>query len=209
MLIIDGPDNIGKTTLANRITKIANEKSSYKREDWPFEDIEFKYRHMTRPPEGWYYFHGYKNLALGSHYIVQDRFHLGTLAYDETPKYTSEQLRIIESWVYRTGSLIVVLTPNNYRNYEARLRSSEYGRKEMFDVERILRAATLYEEISTGEFASEHRFEITPTVDHCYGVSFEGDGSFSKWQTEEYWSNVANELIDEWFKRIEWAIEGE
>jgi len=167
---------------------------------------EFTSRHMTRPSDGWDYFHGYRSLALGSHYIVQDRFHLGTLAYDDTPGYTREQLRIIESWVYSTGSMIILLVPNVHRNYETRLRSDEHSKDEMFDVDRMLEASTKYREMVSGDFSAENKLGINPTYDYAYEIAFEEDGSFCSWQNEAWMNGIANDLVDEWFKRIEWAL---
>ena len=199
MLIIDGPDNVGKTTLAKKIVDVANKKSNGPR---------FTSRHLTRPPEDWDYFKGYKKLAESGMYTVQDRFHLGTIAYDEVTRYNKYQLRIIESWIYSSGSLVVLLLPQSYRNYEVRLRSKENSKDEMFDVDRILRAATIYEEISNGDFVGQHEFGINPIVDYSYDVNFNEKGEFCRRLNNRWWEEIIEMLVDEWFKRIEWSLKG-
>ena len=191
MLIIDGPDNVGKTTLAKKIVDVANKKSNGPR---------FTSRHLTRPPEDWDYFKGYKKLAESGMYTVQDRFHLGTIAYDEVTRYNKYQLRIIESWIYSSGSLVVLLLPQSYRNYEARLRSKEYSKDEMFDVDRMLRAATIFEEISNGDFSGQHEFGINPVVDYCYDINFDEEGKFCPWMNNEYRNKIINGWVDEWLE---------
>jgi hypothetical protein len=62
MIIIEGSDSTGKTTLAHELS----------------EKVGKPYRHQGRPPEGYNY------LGDGRHElaeVVQDRFHLGELVY--------------------------------------------------------------------------------------------------------------------------------
>lgn len=133
MLIIDGPDNIGKTTLCNKLMGLANEIN-------PFDGIEFKVSHMTRPNEGFNFFTDYKPMI--NIYNIQDRFHFGAIAYHDPCPYNQDQLKFIESWLYRLGSMIIIVLPASSIYYKTRLDISK--RKEMFSVKTNMKAYNTY-----------------------------------------------------------------
>lgn len=203
MLILEGPDNIGKTTLAHRLVKMANERIQG-RLSIEGQPVTVDYRHMTRPPEEFNYFLDYKPMTEDSMFTVQDRFHLGTIAYDEKPFYNRDQLRIIESWIYRQGSMIVLILPTDLRNYEIRLHTD--SKDEMFDVPRMIRAATIYQEIAQSDFNKNHEFGIHPVVDYAVMHPIKMDGKFKERTNEEAYEADLNGLVDQWFSRISWAI---
>lgn len=63
MIIIEGPDHVGKTTAAKRLCELSG----------------MKYSHMGVPPDDWDWHDNF--LEMVQPYIVQDRFHLGGIAY--------------------------------------------------------------------------------------------------------------------------------
>jgi hypothetical protein len=76
-------------------------------------------RHMTRPDEEtWDFYTDYFPMIIPN--VIQDRFHLGALAYHDN-KMSAERLRIIEGWIYSRGGLIVLMYCSDFRLYRKRL----------------------------------------------------------------------------------------
>lgn len=114
MLVIEGPDNVGKTVFAKAIVKYVVEHDCH----------SVMYQHMTRQNGSFNFFEDYKPLI--NPYAVQDRFHLGGLAYHEGVINVS-QLRIIEGWIYGNGGLIILLHASDHRWYEERIHLDNRG----------------------------------------------------------------------------------
>lgn len=111
MLIIEGSDCLGKTTLANSILKRVNEIAP---------KLSAVISHMTRPDENTFdFFTDYFPMIIPT--VIQDRFHLGSLAYHDN-KMTPENLRIIEGQIFSRGGFVVVLYASNFRRYWERLQ---------------------------------------------------------------------------------------
>jgi len=68
MLILEGADQLGKTTLANKLLKELHKRG-----------YPYVYRHFTRLPDCWKYPMSY--LAHVSEPVVQDRFHMSEIVY--------------------------------------------------------------------------------------------------------------------------------
>lgn len=135
MLVIEGPDNVGKTTLAKRICS----------------EVGAQYTHMSRPPLGFDFFGGYKDIIRqnvpdrSAPLVVQDRFHFGGVAYHENvlPMY---RLQIVSSWVRALGGLIVLVHASNIDAYVAHLRRNP--KNEMFDEDRLVSAAVRFNHLA-------------------------------------------------------------
>ncbi|GAG05660.1 unnamed protein product, partial [marine sediment metagenome] len=114
MLIIEGSDCLGKTTLAKKIVLKMMEKG--------YPTI---YSHMGRPNEQLFdFFLDYKKMI--NPCAVMDRFHLGGLAYHHG-KISPPRLEIINAWIRSVGGLIVVLYAGNGIQYRERLKNDERG----------------------------------------------------------------------------------
>lgn len=112
MLIIEGSDCLGKTTLAKKIVKKVSEMG-----------YPVVYSWMTRPNEQIFdFFLDYKKMI--NPCAVQDRFHLGGLAYHSN-RIFPRQLQIINGWIRSVGGLIVVLYAGDEEKYEQRIRKDE------------------------------------------------------------------------------------
>lgn len=128
MLVIEGPDNVGKTTLAKRIC----------------ERLGARYSHMSRPPVGFDFFGGYKDMIRQktvdgiTPLVVQDRFHFGGIAYHENV-LPLHRLEIVSSWVRAVGGLIVLVHASNIESYTSHLRRNP--KTEMFDEDHLVTAA--------------------------------------------------------------------
>jgi hypothetical protein len=70
MLIVEGPDLVGKTTLAKKLATYLNDHG------WPHV-----YRHLSRLPESWRVQSVANYRRLMSPYVVQDRFHMSEPMY--------------------------------------------------------------------------------------------------------------------------------
>ena len=95
MLIIEGCDHIGKTTLAKKLTEM-----SALREKYPTY-----YQHYSCPNSSFDWFQDYKD-AIGEYAII-DRFHVSGIAYQKAITYN--RLRLIEAWLGCMGTYTVLL----------------------------------------------------------------------------------------------------
>lgn len=130
MIIIEGADAVGKTTLAKRLA----------------EKLGYEYRHMTKPPEGFDYFYGFTDAVKSG--VVQDRFHLGQLVYGAKlgkhthlgPEAFAQLISHLRPWVF---TIVVV---ENEERLRRRLLAST--REEMYNVDEILEANREYKKVA-------------------------------------------------------------
>lgn len=172
MFIIEGSDNLGKTTAAHRLVELAA-----KRKEFPIY-----YCHMSRPMEPFDFFYDYADRI--SIHAVQDRFHLGGLIW-HNDVITQDSLRYIESWLYRVGSFIVLFVSEDEKWYTARLNKSK--RSEMFDPMKLIKANRNFRAMS------ERKFQPLVQFDHVIRVN--GDDCFPN-------DSVLETLLDAWFARM-------
>jgi hypothetical protein len=105
MLIIEGTDGIGKTTLCKKLLE-----RLYAHGPWV-------YRHFTKLPESWKYPYDY--LAHMSRFVVQDRFHLSEVVYRRARK---EEIRLhpwdvswIEGQLVNCAAYTVIFVASKHR----------------------------------------------------------------------------------------------
>ncbi len=123
MLIIEGPDNIGKTTLCHKLVRFLGEVGPW------------QYRHSKKPPETWDYPESYFEHM--SRFMVMDRFHMSEIVYSHA-RGDKHQLqpwayKLIDAMLRQFGGFTVVLSSTdeslatNYeareQNYDARINS--------------------------------------------------------------------------------------
>lgn len=105
MLIIEGTDGIGKTTLCRELLH-----RLYNHGPWV-------YRHFTKLPESWRYPYDY--LAHISRFVVQDRFHLSEVTYREArgepARLTPWDIRWINASLELVGAFTVIFTAPDAR----------------------------------------------------------------------------------------------
>jgi len=110
-LIIEGSDNLGKTTFAKKLVRYV----------WDHDKYPCMYSWMTRPNEKTFdFFDSYEMMI--NPYTIQDRFHFGALAYHKD-KISYENLTEIERWIQDAGGFVVLFyakDKNWYRRYIAR-----------------------------------------------------------------------------------------
>ncbi len=130
MLIIEGADLVGKTTLAQNMLKHA-----------PLRDRGYVYKHFTRLPDGFHRFWGYVDNAVQR--CVQDRFHMSEVAYawargDKKTYLTPELYRLVEAHLALLGAFTVVVTA------DSNVIKSRWREGEMYDQELVLRVNEWY-----------------------------------------------------------------
>lgn len=146
MLVIDGCDNLGKTTFAKTVERLARR-----------EGIPARYRHMGRPGPGWNFsFQEYQELM--HPFAVQDRFHFGARIWHDNVMDT-DTLLLITHKIRSMGGMLVLFRPADVDWYEQRLRSS--NRDEMFDPVFLLEAAKRYESLwNLASMGSDYSIEV-------------------------------------------------
>lgn len=134
MLIVEGADLVGKTTLCKELVKRLNELQH-----------PHIYRHLSRLPNSFHRYYGYQSMA--AIHSVQDRFHMSEPVYaamrgDETP---------LTPWLYDQVDAMLLLksafTVVVYAINEDLIRS-RWGRDEMYDLESVLAVNASFDRIA-------------------------------------------------------------
>lgn len=140
MLIFEGADNLGKTTAARSLC--------------------LPYQKMGRPPESFNFHTHY--LPLINPAAVQDRFHLGSLAW-HSGVMTEPHLRDIEKWLLQAGSVVVIFYAEDEDWYRSHLQLSD--REQLFSVDGILAGNKVFKDIV------HHSHELNPRYDFAFCAS--------------------------------------
>ena len=174
MLIIEGPDGLGKTTLAKKIQRKVSDLG-----------LPIVYSYMTRPNEDKFdFFNSYRELI--NYCAVQDRFHLSGLAYHDDLKTNLHQRNIqaINSWIRSVGGLIVVLYASDQEWYRQNILAST--EKHIVDTPVMCEANRRYTQYA------QHN-----DCDYSFDISFG-----HRTTGPEYVSEISiNEIINEWLIR--------
>lgn len=135
MLIIEGPDGVGKTTLAKELQK-------------RLSGFGYIYSHFTRLPDSFDRVWGYVERM--SRRVVQDRFHMSELAYTyargDTTKLDTESYRLVDAHLRQIGGMTILL------NADPELVESRWDQTQMYDKERTRKAAIAFNILGKREF---------------------------------------------------------
>jgi len=179
MLIIEGSDCLGKTTLAHKLVSLAADMNKY----------PVFYSHMSRPNKAFDFFEHYKDRM--SMFAVQDRFHLGGLVWHEG-EISEASLEIIEGWLMSIGSMTIVLYASDEKWYRRRLERDNRGN--LLDIDTMCKANRTYM-LFKGEPGCpivRHFFDIKPATE---------EQPLYFWDTcDDDWGKF---LLEEWFKRLD------
>ena len=142
MLIVEGPDGVGKTTLCRKLL-----------ESLPTHI----YAHFSRLPAGFDYYWGYVERA--SRYIVQDRFHLSEVAYararGDSSRLDTESYQILDGHLRLLGAYTILVTATQD------LLASRWGPDQMYSLEKTLAAGRAFDQVH-----EEHAINrIVPDID--------------------------------------------
>jgi len=171
MLIIEGSDCLGKTTLANNILKRVQELGEIA-----------TIRHLGRPDTTFDFYTDYFPMIEPS--VIQDRFHLGALAYHDGVM-TPDHLRIIEGWIYSHGGFIILMYASDFRKYRKRIENDPRGN--------LLEVPILEE-------ANKRFYELV----HCNKkaiIDFSWDMYDFKSEEQYIGQYTINELTEQWLQR--------
>lgn len=143
MLILEGPDEIGKTTAAKTLVRLAAELAE--RADNGKSRPVF-YSHMTRQNAAFDFFYDYQDLM--SLHAVQDRFHIGSLVYHHDV-ITQHRFRIVEGWLATLASFVVVMYAGTDKHYAELLKGCK--KDQMFDADEDMHHNRIYRGIAIGD----------------------------------------------------------
>lgn len=196
MIILEGPDLCGKTTLARALLKRLHSEEGY-RKFGPYPAI---YEHFDAPPTSWCFPKSY--FPHIKRYSIHDRFHISELCYGVITRGASRLeprgVRIVDALLALVGSLTVVITLKDaflVQQWESK------SRDEMFTLEQVravneaysklpethpeLRIDMLFQVDGPGEFVAEspdtidsilHEWSCRQAYIHSLTGSFYGKG---------------------------------
>jgi hypothetical protein len=172
MLVIEGSDGLGKTTFAKAIVRYVVEHDYY----------PVMYSHMTRQNGSFNFFEQYKPFC--NPFTVQDRFHLGGIAY-HTKKITLNRLRIIEGWIHGQGGQVIILYCPDFHQYEKYIEQDLRGN--LLDTDLLIEANRRY------YCMAEERSHPQPIFDEAIAVKPE----------EQIYPNedTVERVAEEWIQR--------
>jgi hypothetical protein len=160
MLVIEGSDALGKTTFAKKIVRYVMDHDKY----------PCMYSWMTRPNEATFdFFESYKMWI--NPYTVQDRFHLGALAYHKD-KLPSNRIHTVNDWIYGINGFIVVLYAEDEKWYREHINQDTRGNLLANDI--LCKANSIFKKIGR----SSHRHHPYFSFNVCNG--FVGDDAVER-----------------------------
>lgn len=124
MLVIEGADRLGKTTLAK---KLADRVKAISGRDVPVA-------HMGRRPANFHYLWGYWNRV--QRWTIYDRFHLGALVYEQAKELTLPRLSIVRGRIRSYGGFTVILyrQGDSYRELIQRMPDDKFPEEKLVAV---------------------------------------------------------------------------
>ena len=174
MIIVEGPDFVGKTTLCRKLTGILGGHG-----------VPAVYQHFTRLPSCWDYYWDY--LPYIQRTTVMDRFHLSEWAYaharGEVSPLTPEKMALLGARLTDAGAVVVVVTAT-----EDRLKHEHavQGDDEMYRLETILRANTWYRSHVTGRRPMHDlHYELTAGCPYPSGCDAFVDDICALWRARQ------------------------
>lgn len=120
MLIIEGPDGVGKTTLAKLLVEVLSTRAPY------------TYEHLSRLPKTWVSPWSYIDRM--HRYCVKDRFHMSEIAYayarGDSPILTPLGYAMVDGYARLFGAFTIVITASNEHlidNFGKKFESEMYN----------------------------------------------------------------------------------
>jgi thymidylate kinase len=161
MLIIEGSDLLGKTTLCKALVNSPQLRSQ-----------GYIYKHFTRLPHEFNYFWGYVQHA--AKYSVQDRFHMSEIVYASTryeqPQISPEMYRLVDGYLRSLGCFTVVLTADE-EVFDERFHMN--GQEQMYNLDQIKQANFIFAGIA-------QNCELTTVTNLFKNIDIDGHIHFTK-----------------------------
>jgi len=155
-LIIEGSDDLGKTTFAKKLIRYI----------WDHDEYPVMYSWMTMPNETTFDFFKSYEMMLNP-YTIQDRFHLGALAYHKDKITIPHTLLCIERWIRDTGGFVILFFAEDERWYKEHLAKDKRGN--LLANEILCKANFIFTQIAN------YHHPLRPWYDYAFDIS---DGHF-------------------------------
>lgn len=148
MLIVEGPDLAGKTTLCKKTLEYLT---------------DHVYAHFSRLPKHFDYYEMYIDRM--SRYIVQDRFHMSEIVYarvrNEEPNISHNRYRMLDAQAILHGGFTVVLFASKPED----TLLTRWREGEMYDQDRVLLANRFFSQIAQSGCFHGYRINVDYTID--------------------------------------------
>ena len=173
MLIVEGTDLVGKTTLCHRLLEQVRKTEL---------GDGHVYRHFTRLPKGFRFPQDY--LTHAHRRTVQDRFHMSEIAYafargQDCSPLCAEKYRVVDGYLRLLPAVTVVVAAKP-EVLEARYQQHvAAGREEMYDILTVLNANQAFCYLMKGNFQFGDE-TYSPDCDVTYYVEKE-----DQWPAED------------------------
>ncbi len=182
MIVLEGADCVGKTTLAQELFRRIPIESA--------GQFNPMVRHFTKPPEHFNRYWGYRNCIQRD--VILDRFHMSQIAYREAERATHDldpfRYQLLDAEILKAGGVVVVITASD-ETIQHRWGSAPPERQEMYTLEHVLKVNTEFQYILTSQPYTAKNGSYRPEV------TLEFDSS--KTSTKD----MAEEIMSEWFER--------
>ncbi len=178
MLIIEGPDCSGKTTLCKKLLKAINDQPNWG---------GYIYSHFTRLPPRFDYYWGYVDRM--SPCVVQDRFHMSEIVYSKVRGEPSSPLdpltyQMVDAKITLMGGMVVLVEadPEMIRG-----RREADNRDQMYDIAGTVEAARLFTLINEDGPLQDYSCTIDHIIkcneDHPYATDDEVELILNKYRS--------------------------
>lgn len=161
MIVIEGPDLAGKTTLATALyQRIVKEERA----------CHPVVRHLTRPEKHFDFYWGYRQMIQRD--VIMDRMHMSHVVYrhvgDERHGLDPIRYRMVDAEIARVGGLVVVLAPQPDIVADRYDMLVAAGRREMYDRDYCVRVAAEYHRLACARVIETAVGVYRPAVDMAF-----------------------------------------
>lgn len=174
MIIVEGADGVGKTTLCKKLAVKIQE----------ILKIDNAYRHMSKPADDFDHLAGYFR-EIGPH--AQDRFHLGSIVYGVMLRRgnapTPQKMKLLQRYLRWQGAVVIVMYGSREWLHKQLIDSPK---PEMYSVDDILLANEGFAALATEHNRGE------PFADIPYNCTTD------KWPSDSF----VDSMIIEWKRRF-------
>lgn len=187
MILLEGSDCVGKTTLALELFKrIPKETGRVP-----------MMRHFTKLPSEFDRYWGYASCVQRD--VIMDRFHMSGIAYPimygDTHDLTPFKYSLVDADITRVGGIVVVISPLNHI-IEDRWSKMPADRQEMYTLKQVLKVNEIFSDLVTSGSVTTNLGTYWPKIDLAFtdGESTEemADEIIKLWSANQFMlSNIA------------------
>lgn len=188
MIIVEGTDLVGKTTLCKKICTYLNARADVKLGMNSWAEAYWRYAHMSVPNQSWDFHWGYINHMHPRN--VQDRFYLSELAYSAAKdavygtcigeRIPPAERMALEGKLLAIGAMTIIITADQH------LLESRYtvnAAREMFDFKVVEAANNWYRNFVI------NKYESTPFI-HFHAMQSQ------EWIPDKQWQPACDEYFN-------------